>query len=77
MPASAMVISQRSDVILMLLFNLKRTEISSYKLCRIIASLYNWNLSKSYRVPGQVFAEKRIAIFDLKRAEIIDRFEIE
>ena len=52
-------------------------EVSSYKLCRIIASLYDWDLSRSYRVPGMVFPEKKIAIFDLKKAEIIDRFEIE
>ena len=52
-------------------------EVSSYKLCHIIADLHNWNHSKSYRVPGKVFPEKKIAIFDLKKAEIIDRFEIE
>ena len=52
-------------------------EVSSYKLCRIIANLYNWDLSRSYRVPGRVFPEKKIAIFDLKRAKIIDRYETE
>ena len=50
-------------------------EISSYKLCRIIAGLYNWNLSKSYRVPGMVFQDKRIAVFDLTRADIIRKID--
>ena len=48
-------------------------EVSSMKLCRIIASLYHWDLDRSYRVPGTVYPEKKVAIFRLKEAELIDR----
>lgn len=47
-------------------------EISSIKLCRIIADLHGWQLYQSYRVPGKVYESKRIAIFDLDKAEIIE-----
>ena len=48
-------------------------ELYSMKLCHIIANLHNWDLSRSYRVPGKVFAEKKMAVFRLKEAEIIER----
>jgi len=47
-------------------------EISSIKLCRIIAKLHDWDLSRSYRVPGKVYERKKIAIFDLNNAEPIE-----
>ena len=47
-------------------------EICSIKLCRIIASLHDWKLYQSYRVPGKVYESKKVAIFDLDKAEIID-----
>ncbi len=47
-------------------------EISSIKLCRIIAKLHDWDLSRSYRVPGKVYESKRIAIFNLNKAEAIE-----
>ncbi len=46
--------------------------VNSYKLCQLIANRYKWDLAYSYRVPGMVFAEKRIAVFDLTRAEVIE-----
>ena len=52
-------------------------EVSSIKLCRIIASLYHWDLNRSYRVPGTIYPEKKVAIFRLKEAELIDRAETE
>ena len=51
-------------------------EVSSLKLCRIIADLHNWDLSQSYRVPGKVFPDKKVAIFNLKDAEIIERNDV-
>ena len=48
-------------------------DISSYKLCRLIAGMHNWDTGRSYRIPGTVYEEKRVAVFDLKRAEIIER----
>lgn len=50
-------------------------EVSSMKLCRIIAGLHDWDTSRSYRVPGKVYSEKNVAIFNLKEAELIDRQE--
>lgn len=47
-------------------------EISSFKLCRIIAKLHHWKLDRSYRVPGQIYETKKVAIFDLTKAEAID-----
>ena len=46
-------------------------EISSMKLCRLIADLYSWDLSLSYRVPGRIYENMNVVIFDLPRAEII------
>ena len=50
--------------------------VSSYRLCRIIAQLHNWDLSRSYRVPGKVYPEQKVAIFDLNKAEVIDHTEM-
>ena len=47
-------------------------EVCSIKLCRIIAKLHQWDLSRSYRVPGMIYPEKKAAIFRLNEAEIID-----
>ena len=46
-------------------------EISSMKLCRIIAYIHKWNLEHSYRVPGRIYQDKQVVIFDLDRADII------
>ena len=43
-------------------------EISSHKLCRIIASIHNWDVEQSYRVPGQIFPDEQIVLFNLDRA---------
>ena len=48
-------------------------EISSMKLCRIIAELHGWDLSQSCRVPGKVYESQKIAVFDLDKAEAIER----
>lgn len=48
-------------------------EVSSMKLCRIIAGLHHWDLSRSYRVPGKIHEEQKVAIFSLSAAEVIDR----
>ena len=48
-------------------------DISSYKLCQLIAKLHNWDTERSYRVPGVVYEGKKAAVFDLTRAEVIER----
>lgn len=47
-------------------------EVSSFRLCRMIASLHHWDVSRSYRVPGKVYSEQKVAIFKLSEAEVID-----
>lgn len=46
-------------------------EVSSMKLCRIIAGLHHWDLNRSYRVPGRIHEERKAAIFSLRAAEVI------
>lgn len=46
-------------------------EISSMKLCRIIAFIHQWDLRKSYRAPGRIYTEEQIVLFNLDRAVTI------
>ena len=48
-------------------------EISSKKLCNIIAGQREWDLSRSYRVPGIVITGKNVAVYDLAKAEMITK----
>ena len=43
-------------------------DISSYKLCSLIANMYDWDTERSYRIRGRVIEEKRVAVFDLTSA---------
>lgn len=43
------------------------------KFCRILAARYKWNLNRSYRVPGWIIPKQQIVVFDLNRAEVIER----
>ena len=46
-------------------------EVNSKKLCRILADQHGWDVTRSYRAPGVIIQEKKLAAFDLTRAEII------
>ena len=46
-------------------------EVSSMKLCRIIADFHHWDLGRSYRVPGKIHPEQKVAIFSLTEAKVI------
>ena len=46
-------------------------EISSYKLCRLLASSHNWDVSRSYRIPGKIVSSLNVVMFQLDKAEII------
>lgn len=46
-------------------------DISSHKLCGILAGLHGWDPARSYRVPGVPLAEPRAVQFFLTRAEAI------
>lgn len=47
-------------------------EVCSMKLCRIIAGLHDWDMNRSYRIPGKIYADQKVAIFSLTEAEVID-----
>ena len=42
--------------------------INSYKLCHILADKHHWDLNRSYRVPGKIYPEKQMAVFNLASA---------
>ena len=46
-------------------------EINSMKLCRIIANLHGLDYDKSFRFPGFVDVDERIAVFDLTKGQEI------
>ena len=48
-------------------------EISSNKLCRILAELHSWDLKYSYRVPGAIRKEPDSVLFYLTKAEVIGK----
>ena len=43
-------------------------EIHSYMLCRILAAQHHWDLNCSYRIPGRVYPDQHLAVFDLSSA---------
>ena len=49
----------------------KGMEVSSIRLCRILAREQNWDPEKSYRVPGDIIPKQKIALFYLTEAEEI------
>ena len=50
----------------------KDCEINSYKLCRILAGQHHWDLNSSYRIPGKIYPDQKLAVFDLKSAKRIE-----
>ena len=50
-------------------------EISSMKLCHLIAKIHHWDTSKSYRVPGKTNTELNAILFTLSEAVIISSNE--
>lgn len=49
----------------------KSMEVSSLRLCRIMAEMQCWNTSYSYRVPGVILPQQKICIYHLDQAERI------
>ena len=45
-------------------------ELSSWRLCGILAALHRWDLACSYRVPGVIMRDRCSVRFSLARAEI-------
>ena len=50
-------------------------EISSMKLCRLIAKIHHWDDSKSYRVQGKTNKELNAILFTLSEAVVISSSE--
>ena len=48
-------------------------EISSWKLCKILADLHSWDLKHSYRIPGVLMRDRRSVRFSLAKAEVIGK----
>ena len=48
-------------------------EVCSMKLCQIISNLYDWDSGRSYRIPGFVLKDHSAAIFNLRKADVIDK----
>ncbi len=47
-------------------------DISSYKLCRLMADMHHWDNSRSYRIPGTIYTGKSAAVFDLTKASFMN-----
>ena len=54
----------------------KSMEVSSKRLCRILADLYGWDLEASYRVPGTIIQKQNVVLFYLDEAEVIEHDEL-
>ena len=50
----------------------KGMEVSSQKLCRLIAARHQWDTGKTYRVPGIIYPSMNCTIFALREAEVIE-----
>lgn len=48
-------------------------EISSWRLCEILAKLHGWDLKRSYRVPGVLARDRRSVQFSLAEATVIGK----
>ena len=48
-------------------------EVSSCKLCEILADLHSWDLEWSYRVPGVILRDQRSVRFSLAQAEAVGK----
>ena len=46
-------------------------EISSWKLCKILADLHSWDLKHSYRIPGVLMRDRRSVRFSLDRKSVV------
>lgn len=51
----------------------RSVEISSRKLCGLLADLHGWDLERSYRVSGVLMGDRRSVRFSLAEAEAISK----
>lgn len=53
-------------------YNRWSMEISSKPLCLLLAHHLGWELSNSYRVPGKIYKQQTLVLFDLSMAYPIE-----
>jgi len=46
--------------------------IHSKPFCHLLAGRMGWNTARSYRVPGEIFSEQQVVIFDLSQAVVLN-----
>lgn len=44
-------------------------ELTSIRLCKMLAANFQWNANMSYRVPGTIIERQKIVVFDLTNAQ--------
>lgn len=49
----------------------KSLELTSFRLCKILAGMHHWDTRFSYRVPGIIDPVKKVCIFYLEQGEKI------
>lgn len=47
----------------------KSFELTSIRLCKMLAANFNWDCNMSYRVPGVILEQQKIVMFDLRQAQ--------
>ena len=46
--------------------------LHSKSFCRIMANRMKWDINHSYRIPGKVYEDQRIILFELSLAKMIE-----
>lgn len=46
-------------------------QVHSKEFCRLVAGQLGWTDQVSYRVPGKIYRERKMVLFELRKAEII------
>lgn len=49
----------------------QKMAIHSQQFCQLLSKRLGWDTNYSYRVPGTVFAEQKLARYDLSKATVI------
>lgn len=49
--------------------------IHSKRFCHLLADKMGWDVTRSYRIPGDIFPRQQVVIFDLSQAVVVKRSE--
>ena len=50
-------------------------ELHSKSFCRIMSNRMKWDYNRSYRIPGKIYLEQKIIMFDLSQATLINEIK--